>query len=303
MRDGDRLNNVFFALGLAAAAVSCVWYAYKSWRDGRVIRDTPTSRVRSAAQGYVELDGRGELPPGVETRAPLTRLPCTWWSFRIEEAESRRGSSSWNVIERGTSNSLFFLDDGTGRVLIDPRGAQVFASEKSVWYGSSRTPGVRPLDNPSLFGRVFDRVMRGNFRYTEHRMSVGAPLYAIGAFRSVGGVSSVDVDAATAQLLRDWKRDQSALLKRFDTDGDGNLSIAEWEAARAQARAQVQRTALDQPVPPRMNVLSQPGDGRSFLLASSDASSLARRFWLRSLGGVACFLVALVWLTWMLEQS
>lgn len=302
MRDGDGLNHLLFELGLAATAVSCLWYAYKSWRDGRVIRDTPTSRVRSAAQGYVELDGRGELAPGMETRAPLTRLPCTWWSFRIEEAESRRGSSSWNVVERGTSNSLFFLDDGTGRVLIDPRGAQVFASEKSVWYGSSRTPGVRALDDPSLLDRVFDRVTRGNFRYTEHRMSVGAPLYAIGAFRSVGGVSGVDVDAATAQLLRDWKRDQSALLKRFDTNGDGNLSSSEWQAARARAREQVQRAALEQPASPRVNVLSQPGDGRSFLLASSDAHRLARRFWLRSLGGVVSFLIALAWLAWMLEH-
>ncbi len=303
MRDGDGLNNCFFELGLGAAALSCLWYAYKSWRDGRVIRDTPTSRVRSAAQGYVELDGRGELAPGVETRAPLTRLPCTWWSFRIEEAESRRGSRSWTTVERGTSSSVFFLEDGTGRCLVDPRGAQVFASEKSVWYGSSRTPGIRPLDNPSALGRVFDRMMRGNFRYTEHRMSVGAPLYAIGAFRSVGGVSSFDVDAATAQLLRDWKRDQSALLQRFDADGDGLLSSREWDAARAQAREQVQHTALHQPAAPRVNVLSQPGDGRSFLLASGDASSLARRFWLRSLGGVTCFLIALVWLTWMLEQA
>lgn len=302
MRDGDRFNTVLFELVLAAAALSCLWYAYKSWRDGRVIRDTPTSRVRSAAQGYVELDGRGALAPGVETRGPLTRLPCTWWSYRIEEARSSRRSRSWTTIERDTSSSVFWLDDGTGRCLVDPRGAQVFAAEKTVWYGSSRTPSVRLPDETSLLGRVFDRLVRGNFRYTEHRMSIGAPLYAIGAFRSVGGVSQVDVETATAQLLRDWKRDQSALLRRFDTNGDGLLSSVEWDAARAAAREEVQRTALHQPETPRMNVLSQPGDGRSFLLASCDAANLTQRFWLRSLGGVAGFLLALVWLTWMLGQ-
>jgi hypothetical protein len=303
MRDGGGLDNLFSELLLAAAALSCLWYAYKSWRDGRIIRETPTSRVRSAAQGYVELDGRGELAPGVETRAPLTRLPCTWWSYRIEEAESRRGSRSWNTVERGTSNNVFFLDDGTGRCLIDPRGAQVFASEKTIWHGSSRTPGVRLPDESSLLGRIFDRLMRGNFRYTEHRISIGAPLYAIGAYRSVGGVSSVDVDAATAQILRDWKRDQPALLQRFDADGDGLLNSREWDTARAQAREQVQRAALHQPAAPRVNVLSQPGDGRSFLLASGDAHRLERRFWLRSLGGVTGFLIALALLTLMLEQS
>ena len=135
MRHGGSLDTLFFELGLVAAAAGCLWYAYKSWRDGRVIRDTPTSRVRSAAQGYVELDGRGQLAPGVDTRAPLTRLPCTWWTYRIEEAQSSRRSRSWNTIERGTSDSVFWLDDGTGRCLIDPRGAQVFAAEKTVWYG------------------------------------------------------------------------------------------------------------------------------------------------------------------------
>ena len=82
---------------------------------------------------------------------------------------------------------------------------------------------MRLPDETSFLGRIFDRLTRGNYRYTEYRMSVGAPLYAIGAFRSVGGVSSVDVDAATAELLRDWKRDQAALLQRFDSDGDGVL--------------------------------------------------------------------------------
>jgi hypothetical protein len=40
------------------------------------------SRVRSAAQGYVELDGVGMLPPGSTNRSPLTGTPCTWFRRR-----------------------------------------------------------------------------------------------------------------------------------------------------------------------------------------------------------------------------
>ncbi len=303
MRDGDQLNRWLLELAFGAAALYCLWYAFKSWRNGRAVRDTPTSRVRSAAQGYVELDGRGVLAPGVQTRGPLTRLPCTWWSYKIEEVRSMRRSRSWSTIDRGTSSSFFYLDDGTGRCLIDPRGAQVFAVEKTVWYGSTRQADVRIPGETSLLGRVADVLMRGNFRYTEHRMDVGAPLYAIGSFRSVGGVTEVDLDAATLQLLREWKRDQETLLQHFDADGDGMLSGREWDAAREEAREQVQRETLMQPAAPTINMLSHPGDGRSFLLAAGDADSLARRFGLRAAGGIGGFLIALMALTWMLERT
>ena len=303
MRDGDQVNRLFVELALGAAVLYSLWYAIKSWRDGRVIRDTPTSRVRSAAQGYVELDGRGVLGERVDTRAPLTHLSCTWWSYKIEEADSGRRSRSWKTIERGTSTAPFYLDDDTGRCLIDPRGAQVFAVEKTVWYGSTRTPDVRIPEGSSILGRLADLLLRGDFRYTEHRMSVGAPLYAIGAFRSVGGIASVDADAASAQLLREWKLDQPDLLRRFDVDGDGLISSREWDTARTQAREQVQRDALARPATATVNVLARPADGRSFLLAAGDANSLARRFGLRAAAGIAGFLSALIMLTWMLETA
>ena len=53
---GNRFKFWLVVIGLAAAAVYSFWYAFKSWGKNRVIEDTPTSRVRSAAQGYVELD-------------------------------------------------------------------------------------------------------------------------------------------------------------------------------------------------------------------------------------------------------
>jgi hypothetical protein len=301
MRD-DVIDRMVWEVLLAAGTLYSLWFAFKAWRDGRAVEDTPTSRVRSAAQGYVELDGRGILPPGVDIRAPLTRLPCTWWSFKIEQADSGRRSRSWTVVERGSSATPFALDDGTGTCLIDPRGAQVFGAHKTVWYGRTRRPDVRIPDGQSLLEKAFDVFIRGDFRYTELRLGVDAPLYAIGTFRSVGGVAGADTEAAVTALLRQWKRDQPALLQRFDTDHDGFLSEREWDAARAEALAQVQREALQRPVAPTINVLQHPCDDRSFLLAQCDAAALARRFRWRFLGGVTGFVGGAALLAWTWQQ-
>jgi hypothetical protein len=78
-------------------------------------------------------------------------------------------------------------------------------------------------------------------------------------------------------LLRDWKRDQPALLKRFDANGDGVLSQAEWETARAAARQQIVQHP-PQPDTQRRNVVMRPDDGRPLLIAACDAQALARRY-------------------------
>ena len=47
----------FWQLALAVAAPLCFYFGFRNWRLARLIDDTPRSRIRSAAQGYVELAG------------------------------------------------------------------------------------------------------------------------------------------------------------------------------------------------------------------------------------------------------
>ena len=72
-------------LGVAGgAALGGGWWCLHNLKKARYLLDTPTSKIRSAAQGYVELYGviesRTEL-----LRGPLSEQPCVWWSFSIDE--------------------------------------------------------------------------------------------------------------------------------------------------------------------------------------------------------------------------
>jgi hypothetical protein len=302
MHGPDRVKFWFLIAFLAGAAGYSFYYCFVSWRRNRVVGDTPTSRVRSAAQGYVEFTGRGMTPPNTENKAPLSGIPCAWWRYKIERRGGNR-SRSWSTVQSGTSETPFILDDGTGQCLIDPRGAEVFPSANDVWYGSSDWPdGVRIPSGGGVPGWLLDAVATGKYRYSEHRLETQERLYAIGSFRSLGGVSVDSPDRAVAELLRGWKQDQASLLARFDADHDGVISAAEWDRARASAREQVVRTACARAEAPGINVLSKPADGRAFLLAASDEHTLARRFRRRAAAGVAGFVASCSALTWMLTR-
>jgi hypothetical protein len=153
-----------------------------------------------------------------------------------------------------------------------------------------------------IFGWLVDTFVTDKYRYTEHRLQPHEHVCALGAFRNLGGVSVEDPDAATAELLREWKQDQAALLARFDSNHDGTLSSAEWDEARAAARRQVQDGRMSETRPPSLNVMAEPTDGRVYLLAASDGESLAQRFRRRALAGIGGFVGSSAALTWMLTH-
>ena len=197
---GNRFKFWLLAAALAAAAVYSFWYAFRAWAKNRTIEDTPTSRVRSAAQGYVELTGRGVPPPNTANKAPLTGLPCTWWRYKVEQRRYSGRSRSWSTVQSDTSSVPFLLDDGTGQCLIDPRGAEVFPGATDVWYGPSEWPQVHIPNGTGVFAWLVDNFVTDEYRYTEYRLQPNQELYAIGAFRSLGGVSVESPDGGDSGI-------------------------------------------------------------------------------------------------------
>ena len=61
-----------WAIGLLIAAIVGFLISFITLHRKRIIEDTPTSKIRSAAQGYVELIGYGQLMEGQPIVAPLT---------------------------------------------------------------------------------------------------------------------------------------------------------------------------------------------------------------------------------------
>ncbi|MBS0366667.1 MAG: hypothetical protein JSR67_12680 [Proteobacteria bacterium] len=255
----------------AAAAALFLTLLLRHLRRGRLVSDTPTARIRSAAQGYVKVSGRA-LPAGPEAqRAPLSGRACVWWDYRIdcEQRDTRDRHLRWEMSESASSVELFALQDGDARCLVGPVQAEVTPTVSNTWYGSS----ARPLSPPPPPGGA--PVLRlGDWRYTERLIEVGAHLSVMGELRSRSETG--DVAAAAQALLREWKQDQGALLARFDTNHDGRIDAGEWDAARRAAAAAAQGRTLTQDIS-RVSVISLPVSGEPFLIAPLSSRQLGNR--------------------------
>jgi len=282
---------------LAVLAVGGFVIGFRWWRWARLIEDTPTSRVRSAAQGYVELIGTARTMPGTPIIAPLSRRPCTWWSFRIERRVSDGKRKRWQTVQRGQSDGLFLLEDDTGRCIVDPEEAEVHESASDRWYGNSPLPEAGPPVHKGFRG------FGSGYRYTERRLHDGDPIYAIGWFRTDDGLVGTTIGEEAAHLLRRWKSDQPGMVRRFDRDADGRLSLAEWELAREAAHAEITATRREQRAAPGVHVLEKPRTGEQpLLIAAGTEHDLARRYRWRALGGIAMFLAGTTGLYWLLTN-
>jgi hypothetical protein len=88
-----------------------------------LILDTPFSKIRSAAMGMVEVSG---LAVGPYTMiAPVTGRPCYYYRTVAWEWKREGKNNKWVKVAGECMHVPFFLDDNTGRVLVDPRGAEL----------------------------------------------------------------------------------------------------------------------------------------------------------------------------------
>jgi hypothetical protein len=242
-------SQVWLSVFSAAALINLwAWLVALSWR--RAIVDTPTSRVSSAAQGFVELMGIGLPLPERPLLSPFNQLPCLWYRF-IEE---KRENGEWRQVAQGESEVPFILDDDSGRCEVDPSGAEILTTHKET-----RAQGDR--------------------RYTEYVLLKGDRLYALGEFVSLNGShTQLDTRRDVGDLLAEWKTDQPALKARFDLDQSGEIDDKEWQLARNAAKREVERQHREIRNQPTQHYLRKPGSRKPYLIANHAPEKLGRRY-------------------------
>jgi hypothetical protein len=89
----------------------------------QLILNTPASKIRSASIGMVELNG---LAVGPYTMvAPITTRSCYCYRTFVWEWRQRGKNKQWVKVAAECMHVPFFLDDNTGKVMVDPRGADL----------------------------------------------------------------------------------------------------------------------------------------------------------------------------------
>lgn len=264
---------------LSSMATISVFAWLSALRRLRAIRDTPTSKIASAAQGYVELIGRGQQFGETPLISKLRQLPCLWYRFKIEEQYKTKNGHSWRTVDSGESEDSFLIRDGTGECVVDPEQAEISTNHRDQW-------------------------QTGDHRYTEWKLLKEDSLYVIGEFRTQGGSTlTFDTRAELNALLAEWKKDMPALHARFDLNQDGVLSMDEWLLARQAAKREVAKKVRAAQAQPDIHIIGQPRDGRLFLISNLTPDKLERRYLLWTWAHLVIFFGALGGFGWLLQSA
>ena len=258
------------ALGLSAG-VGVLYGVLSVQRlaKARYLKDTPASKIRSAAQGFVELHGELEVPDTGLIHAPLSGAPCVWWRYKIEEAVESDKTTRWQVRTRKASDAWLKLTDGTGHCLINPAGATVYCATQERWFSHAR-PG-------------WPRHHSGRYRVTEERLHARELIYAAGGFVSSSALGQgFDVIKAGQAVIGLWKQDYQGLLQRFDGNRDGKLDQHEWARVQRAALAHAKHTQRALENAPAWHQLTRPDEGQPFVISSFGKAHLVRKLYWQS---------------------
>jgi len=105
------------------AGVYLFFQGFRLLQRRHLILDTPVSKIRSASLGMVEFSGLAVGPHTVV--APITDRPCYYFRSVVWEWKRQGRSNQWVKVAAECMHVPFFLDDNTGKVMVDPRGAEL----------------------------------------------------------------------------------------------------------------------------------------------------------------------------------
>ncbi len=124
---GDRIPPAHVLMSLLSVAglpfgVYLFIRGFTVLRRKRLIQDTPTSTVRAAAMGLVEVCGKAVGP--YTLIAPLSACECYYYRIIARESKDAQGRKGKGKAIDEILCVPFFVEDKTGRLMIDPRGAE-----------------------------------------------------------------------------------------------------------------------------------------------------------------------------------
>ena len=189
--------SFFLAIGLALTA-----FGYKKYQLVQKIENTPTSKIRSVAVGLVEINGKARIRETFES--PISKAKCAYWYVTAQYHHHSKNHDEWRTFYTAGSSAPFYIEDDTGKMLVDPKDGQVniridFSSQGHL--SGKAFFGLLPqqqLDqkvlafletNPSVKSQ-FQAHAGSTIRVYEYYIEDGDVLYALGTAEPLEGAKS-----------------------------------------------------------------------------------------------------------------
>lgn len=205
-RLGDHEAAHWIVLGLALIALVLIWPWYKAVKRKRLVEDVPTSKVKGVAIGLCEVKGAARRSDAFTSY--LAGLQTVWYRYNVSEhwkktvtetytdsngkrRTRRKTKSGWKTVQSDEISGLFFLEDESGAIQINPHKAKVEGRQVFSTYCTASDPlyyGKGPRYSVSH--------STGRRHFTEHAIVLDDPLYVMGTAR-------LRQDAVAAEIAYD----------------------------------------------------------------------------------------------------
>lgn len=176
-----------FAAACVAGGLFAFFWGLRCYQRKRLIQNTPTSKVEAAAIGPVELSGRAV--PHEAMQGPIEQLPCVYWRYKVEELRPSGKSSHWVTIDSGEARVPFYIEDDTGKMLVDPKRATIDIPkdlrEETARLGFGRGFSPCTVTFAEQRGIELDGFFTRSKRFTEWMIAPGDPLFVFGTVAAV----------------------------------------------------------------------------------------------------------------------
>ena len=189
------------------------------------IKNTPTSKVRSAAVGLVELSGKARCKEDMPS--PISKEKCVFWRLNAQYYQPGK-HGGWRNIYNKDSSMQFYLEDETGKILIDPKGGDIQIPQDFSSTGRLSDKGFLGIvsqkqidpkvidyitENPE-FAKQMNNHKGYELKVIESYIADGDPLYALGSAMPISGASS----AVSNENLVVQRSDSDKVLYIRDTE-------------------------------------------------------------------------------------
>src|SRR5436305_3415503 len=119
MRSSDPSGALILEIG---AGVYFFYKGFRSFREYKVLADTPRMPIRSLSMGFAHIHGRAESTSLLTS--PLSKTPCCFYRVEIDQWKTQNRSASWVRVCTDADGYQLHIADDTGRVLVDAHAAE-----------------------------------------------------------------------------------------------------------------------------------------------------------------------------------
>ncbi|MHC4884859.1 MAG: GIDE domain-containing protein [Planctomycetota bacterium] len=138
-------------------------------RKRKRILQTPLTKAHALQPGMVAC--KGTVKPLIPTTSPFSGVDCVYYECNAERMrinDKGRVEKIWDELYGGKTEFPFYLEDETGRVMVDPNGAHLDLDNDHVYeFENHDVVGQRITSRP-LQGQILETFEREGVVHTEN---------------------------------------------------------------------------------------------------------------------------------------